>query len=163
MRCAIHGLVAAALLACLALPAVAAEPYLEFADGLRKRDLHDVAVEFLEKAETDPKCPPEVKEVIPYEKAMILLDGAKYVKNLEQQTKQLDQAEYWLKSWTAPVVRFLSLGTINPRRLVAKEVAAALEAVAGLMNASLYAVALQAGLRLAFGVSLWTAYLLQPA
>ena len=100
MRCAIHGLVAAALLACLALPAVAAEPYLEFADGLRKRDLHDVAVEFLEKAETDPKCPPEVKEVIPYEKAMILLDGAKYVKNLEQQTKQLDQAEAFLEQFT---------------------------------------------------------------
>jgi hypothetical protein len=100
MRCAIHGLVAAALLACLALPAVAAEPYLEFADGLRKRDLHDVAVEFLERAEADPKCPKEVKEVIPYEKAMILMEGAKYVKNLEQQTKQLDQAEAFLEQFT---------------------------------------------------------------
>lgn len=99
MRCAIHGLVAAALLACLALPAVAAEPYLDFVAGLRDRNLHDIAVEFLEKAEADPNCPAGVKEIIPYEKAMTLMEGAKYVKNLEQQTKQLDQAEAFLEQF----------------------------------------------------------------
>jgi hypothetical protein len=74
--------------------------------------------------------------------------------------KQLDQAEYWLRSWTAPVVRVLSLGYINPRGMVAKEVADALVATSDLMNSTLYAVALQAGLRLLFGVSLWTTYFL---
>ena len=36
--------------------------------------------------------------------------------------QQLDQAEFWLRSWTAPVVRVLSLGYINPRSMVAAEV-----------------------------------------
>lgn len=74
--------------------------------------------------------------------------------------KELDRAEGWLTSWKAPVVRVLSLGFINPRRIVANEVSAALVAASDLMNATLYAVALQAGLRLAFGVTLWVTYLL---
>jgi hypothetical protein len=75
--------------------------------------------------------------------------------------KQLDQAEYWLRSWTAPVVHVLSFGTINPRSIVAREVADALVAASDLMNSTLYAVALQAGLRLLFGIVLWAAYLLR--
>src|SRR5260370_5334712 len=36
--------------------------------------------------------------------------------------KYFDQAEYWLKSWKAPVVEFFTLGRINPRKIVAVEV-----------------------------------------
>src|SRR5581483_8470715 len=33
-----------------------------------------------------------------------------------QLEKYFDQAEYWLRSWTAPVVHFFTLGRINPRQ-----------------------------------------------
>ncbi len=76
--------------------------------------------------------------------------------------KQLDKAEYWLRSWTAPMVRVLSLGFVNPRAIVQQEVAGALVAASELMNRSLYTVALQAGFRTLYGLALWTTYLLQP-
>ena len=77
--------------------------------------------------------------------------------------KQLDEAEGWLRSWKAPVVRLLSFGFINPRGIVQKEVAGALVETSELLNRSMYSVALQAGLRLAFGAALWVTYLLLPA
>ena len=36
--------------------------------------------------------------------------------------KYFDQAEYWLRPWTAPVVRVFTFGYINPRQMVATEV-----------------------------------------
>src|SRR5262249_33942659 len=45
--------------------------------------------------------------------------------NLE---KSFDQAEYWLKSWKAPVVKFVTLGYVNPRQMVNQEVRASLVA-----------------------------------
>jgi hypothetical protein len=73
-----------------------------------------------------------------------------------------DQAEYWLRSWTAPVVHVLSLGYINPRRIVSQEVRKALESVSLLLNSSLWLVSLQTGLRIAFGLSLWLAWIVAP-
>ena len=40
--------------------------------------------------------------------------------------KYFDQAEYWLRSKTAHVVRVFTLGYINPRKMVAEEVRKAL-------------------------------------
>jgi len=73
-----------------------------------------------------------------------------------------DQAEYWLRSWTAPVVHVLSLGYINPRRIVGQEVRKALESVSVLLNSSLWWVSLQTGLRIAFGLALWMAWMVDP-
>jgi hypothetical protein len=72
--------------------------------------------------------------------------------------KYFDQAEYWLRSWVAPVVRVFTLGYINPRQMVAVEVRAALEAASRLLNSTLWWVSVQVGLRLAFGLSLWLTY-----
>lgn len=69
-----------------------------------------------------------------------------------------DRAEYWLRSWTAPVVRVFTLGFVNPRRLVATEVRKALVEVNNLMNSTLWWITGQAGVRFAFGLSLWVAY-----
>jgi hypothetical protein len=71
-----------------------------------------------------------------------------------------DQAEYWLGSWKAPVVRWLSLGYVNPRQMVDKEVRAALESASEMLGNTLRWVAAQAGLRIAFGLSLWTSWAL---
>lgn len=72
--------------------------------------------------------------------------------------KYFDQAEYWLRSWTAPVVQFLSLGYISPRRMVSAEVRKALTKATGMVNATLWWVALQTALRIAFGLSLWISF-----
>jgi hypothetical protein len=72
--------------------------------------------------------------------------------------RYFDQAEYWLRSWVAPVVQVFTLGYINPRRLVTAEVRKALAEASRLLNATLWWVSGQVGLRIAFGLSLWLAY-----
>lgn len=66
-----------------------------------------------------------------------------------------DQAEYWLRSRTAHVVRVATFGWINPRKMVAEEVEKALIAVGDMLNFTLWWIILQMGLRVAFGLSLW--------
>jgi hypothetical protein len=76
--------------------------------------------------------------------------------------KYFDQAEYWLKPWTAPVVRIFTFGYINPRQMVTKEVRAALESAARLATTALWWVSLQTGARLVFGLALWGTYAAEP-
>jgi hypothetical protein len=77
--------------------------------------------------------------------------------------KYFDQAEYWLRSWTAPVVRILSFGTINPRQMVAVEVRKALLEASHMLNANLWWMAAQIGLRFGFGLALWLSYAIARA
>jgi len=72
--------------------------------------------------------------------------------------KHFDLAEYWLRSWTAPVVQVLSLGYVNPRRMVSNEIRGALEKSSQLLNIALWGLSLQTGLRIAYGLSLWCAW-----
>jgi hypothetical protein len=72
--------------------------------------------------------------------------------------KYFDQAEYWLRSWTAPVVRFFTLGYVNPRQMVASEVQSALLNASQVLNSSLWWMSIQTTLRLLFGLSLWLTY-----
>lgn len=74
--------------------------------------------------------------------------------------KYFDEAEYWLRSWRAPVVRVLTLGRVNPRKMVHAEVQKALEQASQLLNTSLWWVSVQIGLRVAFGLTLWLTYAL---
>src|SRR5262245_44405768 len=46
--------------------------------------------------------------------------------NRAEVEKYFDQAEFWLRSWTGPVVRVVTFGRINPRRMVNVEVRKAL-------------------------------------
>jgi hypothetical protein len=69
-----------------------------------------------------------------------------------------DQAEYWLSTWRAPVVRVLTLGYMNPRQMVRVEVRSSLVSVSQMLNSTLWWVSLQAGLRIACGLSLWLTY-----
>jgi hypothetical protein len=72
--------------------------------------------------------------------------------------RSFDQAEYWLRSWVAPVVHVFTLGYINPRRMVAVEVRKALLEASRLLNSTLWWVSGQVGLRIAFGLALWLTY-----
>ena len=69
--------------------------------------------------------------------------------------KYFDQAEYWLKSPTAHVVRVVTFGFVNPRRMVADEVRKALVAAGNLLNTSLWWWNAQIAFRFFFGLSLW--------
>ncbi len=75
-----------------------------------------------------------------------------------QAEKQLDQAEHWLQSWTAPVVRVFTLGFVHPRKLVGVQVHKALVKAAEQLNAALWWSCLPLTLRIAFGGSLWLTY-----
>lgn len=75
--------------------------------------------------------------------------------------KYFDQAEYWLRSWTAPVVRAFTFGYVNPRKMVASEVQKALVEASRLMNTTLWWTIAQIGCRVAFGLSLWFTYFWQ--
>jgi hypothetical protein len=77
--------------------------------------------------------------------------------------KYFDQAEFWLKSWAAPVVRTVTFGFVNPRKLVAVEVRTALLDASKVLNTNLWWVVLQAALRIAYGLSLWVTYAVTAA
>jgi hypothetical protein len=74
--------------------------------------------------------------------------------------KHFDQAEYWLGSRAATVVRVFTFGFVNPRRMVAVEVRKALVDASRLLNTRLWWVIVQTGLRIAFGLSLWLTWAL---
>ena len=74
--------------------------------------------------------------------------------------KYFDQAEYWLASRVAHVVKWMTLGSINPRMMVAEEVRKALIEASGMLNSNLWWVSLQTGLRVCFGLSLWITWAL---
>ncbi len=98
--------------------------------------------------------------------AMIAFDiwGVVWVGVIDQAQleKYFDQAEFWLGSWTAPVVHFFTLGRINPRQMVAVEVRNALVSSSRMLNNTLWWVVTQAALRIACGLSLWLSYALGP-
>lgn len=75
----------------------------------------------------------------------------------DETVKYLDQAETWL-GWKGPLVRALTLGIVNPQKMVDEEVKKSLEGYRSTLNASLWWVSVQIGLRLLFGLTLWTVW-----
>jgi hypothetical protein len=73
----------------------------------------------------------------------------------DESNKYFDMAESWLRGWKGPVVRALTFGVVDPRRMVSEEVRKALVSINELLNRNLYWMALQIGLRVLFGLSLW--------
>ncbi len=73
--------------------ASAAEPYLEFVRGLRSRQFYDLAVTYLDQIEQDDATPADVRVVIPFERAVTLLDSSRLIKNADARSKQLDEAQ----------------------------------------------------------------------
>jgi hypothetical protein len=79
----------------------------------------------------------------------------------ETAEKYFDQAEYWLGSRNADVIRVVTFGFINPRKMVADEVRKALlSAVSETLNTSLWWWIGQIVLRFSFGLSLWLTWAL---
>jgi hypothetical protein len=75
----------------------------------------------------------------------------------DETVKYFDQAESWL-GWKGPVVRWLTLGIVNPRRIVDEEVKKSLAEAHATLSSSLWWVTVQIGFRLLFGLTLWTVW-----
>ena len=73
----------------------------------------------------------------------------------DETVEYLDQAESWL-GWRGPLVRVLTLGIVNPRKMVDREVQKSLAEMHTTLASSLWWVIVQMGLRLAFAVTIWT-------
>jgi len=58
-------------------PADAADQSRRFLEELRERGLHDKALEYLEQARDKPSVPEEFKQIIDFEMAVTLIDGAR--------------------------------------------------------------------------------------
>lgn len=69
-----------------------------------------------------------------------------------------DKAEYWLRSWTGSLVRVISFGYLDPRRIVHTEIEKALTELNGMLTSTLWWICMQVGLRLTFGLSLWVSW-----
>ena len=99
-----------------AAPVCAEEPYLEFVQGLRDQQYYDYAILYLDQIGARPNVPAEIKQVIPYQKAMILLDGSKRARTPEKQTEQLVQALGFLEQFVKDSPNHASAGDANSDR-----------------------------------------------
>ncbi len=97
-------------------PAAAAEPYLEFVQGLRERGYFDMALSYLQQLEADPAVPEDVRRVIPYEQGVTLLEGARRIRNPDAQTRQLDEAEALFERFVQGAPSHPLIGLANTER-----------------------------------------------
>ncbi|MBS0205243.1 MAG: hypothetical protein JSS49_20250 [Planctomycetes bacterium] len=79
--------------------AQATEPYLEFVRGLRERGYYDYAILYLDQIAARENTPAEIKQAIPYQKAMTLQESAKSARSPEKQMEQLNQAAAYLEQF----------------------------------------------------------------
>lgn len=80
--------------------ASAEELHEQFLDGLRERQYYDYALYYLDTLEQRTDLANEIKQVIPYQRAVTLLAGASSVNNPEQRDEQLDRAVAQLEAFT---------------------------------------------------------------
>ncbi len=69
--------------------------------------------------------------------------------------KYFDQAEKWIGSWRAKIVRAATLGYVHPEKMVDVEVKKSLTEIGTMVVWSMRWVSVQIGLRLLFGLVLW--------
>lgn len=104
----------AALLWTAGLPAE--EPYVEFLNGLRERQLYDVTLQYLDQLRARPEVPAEIKELVPFEKAMTLQEASRFSRSPEAQNEQLDQALAFLEEFVKASPNHPRAGDANAQR-----------------------------------------------
>jgi hypothetical protein len=67
----------------------------------------------------------------------------------------LDLAERWLSGWRSPVVRAVTLGYVNPQRMVDEEVRKGLGQLGRTVSWAAWWAAVQVGCRVACGLTIW--------
>jgi len=99
-----------------AAPVSAAEPYLQFVEGLRQREYFDYALLYLDQIGQKSSTPSEIKEIIPLQKALILKDSARVMRSPEKQLEALTQAEGFLEDFVKASPNHPSAGEANSER-----------------------------------------------
>lgn len=105
-----------ALVAIATPPLTAEEPYLEFLQGLRERHYFDYALLYLDQLAQRPSVPAEIRQLIPYEKAITLRETAKTLRSPEKQFEQLDQALAYLDQFVQESPNHPYTGDANSER-----------------------------------------------
>lgn len=77
----------------------AVEPAEKFLQGLRERGYADTALEYLDKMETSPLCPPELKRNITYERGITLVLAGRLERDPAKQEAYLNQAQETLNDF----------------------------------------------------------------
>ena len=88
---------------CLCLssaPAIARDNTEAFLDGLRQRELYDIALDLLKTLRDDPKTPKAVRDTLDYQFGVTLAGGARSLP-LDKREAQLDQARDHLEKFLA--------------------------------------------------------------
>jgi hypothetical protein len=75
----------------------------------------------------------------------------------DETVRYFDMAERWL-GWKRPLVRVATLGVVDPKRVVDSELKRSLAEYQSTLSSSLWWVIVQTGLRLTFGLTLWTVW-----
>lgn len=84
------------------------ERSLEFLEALRARGYHDYGLLYLDQLQNRQSLPTEIRDVLPLERALTLLDGARVARNATEKLEQLNQA-------SAELQRFLKQSPNHPR------------------------------------------------
>ncbi|MFK8113883.1 MAG: hypothetical protein AB8B91_16900 [Rubripirellula sp.] len=87
------------LLACAGNSTKGEEPARAFLDGLRSRGYNDVALDYLKSMQTSRLAPPELRQTIPYEIALTLVDSSRKERDMKVRFKTLDEAQALLKQF----------------------------------------------------------------
>ncbi len=69
-----------------------AEPYQRFLSELRRLNMHDTAVMYLQSLKSRKNLDPEIRKLLPYEEGISLLERAKYQKDTKLRSQGLDAA-----------------------------------------------------------------------
>ena len=70
----------------------ATEPAEEFLQALRDRRFHDLALDYLQRMQTNPNAPAGFVDSILYQQGVTLMDAARYERDASLREEQLDQA-----------------------------------------------------------------------
>ena len=71
----------------------AEEPLEKYLEGLKQRGFFDVAYEYLDIATKNGTIPPTLRDRIDYEKAVVLFDGLREIRDRKQAEKNIDLAQ----------------------------------------------------------------------
>ena len=77
----------------------AGERQLDFLRALGDRDYHDLAQRYLDRLESQPNLPRELRDVLLYERANLLLRSARSGRDLILKQQQLEQARLLLEQF----------------------------------------------------------------
>lgn len=94
----------------------AEEQYLEFVHGLRDKNYHDTALEYLDQIELAKDTPQEVRELIPFERAMTLMLFSRMQKLPEEKDETLNLAMAQLELFTKKYPNHPKAGQANTER-----------------------------------------------